>query len=1059
MRGSFGMTGKRRRMWRIAIAAALALMPLMSIPYARETSADVTTWVTSTQVIVTSTREHVDGFSLKTRRFTCPASYPHLINWKDDSVGGATYSEWASGGDGTSSDPDWVEVLFGGGLDGADVGAKIWCSSLWWPTTWDCGAEGQPDCWGAVQGYLDGTPKQGWMRAEFMFYANGNGLCDDGLMGGTDYRCYDGWFGGIRHQKEGNDWQNWALDNQRYGISGKEPINWHTTIGTHESFNTFTEGYTFPNQVYSISDQLTLGARYIDLRARWIGDYLRLSHTTGNDSTTGGSAGDRAFLYAIHEINKWLSENPGQVIRLDIGVGTGSAAAPSPAYINDPLLHYLGDKILTPYEWCSYLHTNFPDVSRPHGNYASDCNDIASFVPYRWPTTDEMRALGAQVIIFTNGGGLGQLYTFDGNVQTGNGMDGSAGYGNGFARHFDAGTCTRNGVQYLYNSDATPQQRDFYNRAFTTIEEARVFGQAPFTYDSWTGYLVADEDDIDKLVDATISPTHAEKATPMIGVVNCNVSIIKLDMLGEPGRFDGGFVGVPDITDRRDAAIWSWAPGEWGNGGGAPGNNFAMLSGADNRWHTRGKNEEYHFACAKPRSGDPTTWEDVLQETWAVTQGTGPWEMGSEMCKAEFGHLGLVFSSPRNGRANQKLIEARDAAGLAGENVWLAYSDHGIGWHAGAPPTVDATATTTDDSGTVVPYTFGDWTNHDVVINFSAINEADPLTEITDFTYTLSGATTGSGSNHSLTISNEGETTITVKAIDEEGNESPLKTFTVKIDKTDPNPIHTGPYTVDEGTTISLDGTASTDALSGVASTAWSSDEDDVFDDGDPADFYAVDGPATHTVKLRVRDVAGNETVATTSVTVLNVPPTIESIDVPERVDHATPLQVTVDATDPAGIYDPLTYLFDCDGDGDYETDTGSTNSTACLPDHTVLSPIINVLVSDDDQGVTPGSVKLYVEKFYCAHRATGALRDDADCNPAEQQVVLRPDTTTSFCVNPYTGALTYGSRGCSGNLVTLSLPAPTALTACENPYTGQLTYRQTQRCVSNEIPRLIPAR
>ena len=1256
---SSSRTGGLRLFIRVVGILTIGLLPLLSTPFTQTTEAATNTQVTSTMIYRTFAREHVAGATLSIKTFSCTSSYPHLVNWKDDSINGATYSEWDTDGSGTSSDPDSVDVLFGGGLDGADVAAKIWCSSLWWPTTWDCGAEGQPDCWGAVQGYLAGTPQQGWMQPEFMFYANGNGLCDDGLGGGTDYRCFDIW--GLRHQRDDDNWQTWAQDNQRYGISGKEPINWHTMIGTHESFNSFADGYTFPNHVYSISDQLTIGARYIDLRARWISSYVRLSHTTGNDSTTGGSGGDRAFLYAIHEINRWLSQNTDQVIRLDIGVGTSGAAAPSQAYINDPLARYLGSRILTPHEWCSYLHSEYPSVSRPSGyTYASDCTSISTFVPYRWPTTNEMRELGKQVIIFTNGGSLSQLYSFDSTVSTGNSLDSSAGYGNGFARNFDASTCTRNGVEYLYNSSATDQQRDFFNRAFTTEEEARVFGQAPFAYDSWTGYLVADEDDIQKMEDATISPTHADEATPMDGITNCNVSIMKLDMLGEPGRFDGGFVGVSDLADRRNALIWSWAEDDYGAGGGTAGNNYAMLSATDDRWHSTASTNRYHFACAMPRSGDPTTWPDVLQETWAVTTGTGAWNQGSDMCKAEFGGQGLVFASPRNGRSNQLLIQARDAAGLGSNNVWLAYSDHGIGWHSGAPPVVSATATTTDNSNATVPYTFGNWTNHDVEVTFSAVNEADPTTAITSFTYEMTGAQTGSGSlnptSSKLTITNEGTTTITVSATDEEGNESPTKSYTIKIDKTPPVASHNGPFNTNEGTTIQLDGTTSSDALSGVASTAWAVDEDDVFDDGDPASYTPIDGPHVYQMKLRVIDLAGNETTVTTTVTAANVAPTIDShtlspnpsvegqqvtasadfsdpgqidthtceidwgdgttpvaglvvskncsashtyadnhpvgspyqvkitvtdkdlgsdqvtsgqtvnnaaptvetpvitpspsdedeevtasadftdpglvdthtcqidwgdgttptagtvanyvcsgshtyaddnpsgtsfdpytvvvtvtdndgasgdnevvqtvrnvdptihlIDVPSVNDHATLVPVTVTATDPGGVGDPLNYAFDCDGNGTYEQQTGSANSFSCYPNQTTLSPDIGVEVRDDDLGVTTGSVELYVQKYYCASFNTGRLRDSTQCNPGEMRITLRPNTKTLFCANMMTGALQYSSASaCPPGRYSLVVPSIVEIPVCQSLYTGLLSYR-FNGCTASEMEMRIP--
>ncbi|MDQ5851288.1 MAG: hypothetical protein M3380_04310, partial [Chloroflexota bacterium] len=817
------------------------------------------------------------------------------------------------------SNPDRVTIQFGGGISGGEFGIQYICSSVWWPTTWDCGAEGQPNCWGAVQGYIPGTPKQGWMRSEFMFNANGNGLCDDGLIG-QDYRCVDNWFGGIRHLKDDDDWQNWAQDNQRYGISAKEPMNWFTTIGTHESFNTFAEGYTFPNHVYSISDQLTIGARYIDLRARRIGDYVRLSHTTGSGSTSGGSAGDRAYLYAIEEINKWLSEHPGQVIRLDISVGTADAAAPNPAYLTDPLAKYLGGKILTPAMWCRYLHQYYPAVSRPHGTYAPNCGDIGSFVPYRWPTMDEMRALGKQVIIFTSGGSLGQQYTFDGAVDTGNGMDGSAGCGNGFARQFDATNCLRNGVRYLYNSDATPQERDFYNRAFTTEEEARLVGQAEFDYKSWPGYLVADADDITTIAGATVAPEHANEATAMDGITNCNVSLMKLDMLGADGRFAGGFVGVSGLTDRRNGAIWSWAENDNGTGGGSA--SCAVL-GSDNRWHSRSCTETHQFACAVSRAGDPTTWGDVLQERWAITTASGTWDQGSLICQQEFGTQAspYVFAAPRNGRANQKLIAARSADGLGSSDIWLGYSNTGTRWSTDTPPLAALTATAGGAA-----YTFGSWTNKEVRLDIGAspTGSDSPIDHVvlTWTTHDFDGKLVVNDS-HTFTFPatdpwgtlpsaygflDEGVTSITAQATSVDGVVGPKQTVTVKIDKTRPESQLTigqpqyphGAERLYVSSQTPFDVTA-TDVGSGVDHISYRSFPEG----GTPASYTSATGHATrfmlagddgwYQVDTYATDVATNDEQVHTRYVYLDNSPPVITITQPAATTYTHSSMLTLD--------------------------------------------------------------------------------------------------------------------------------------------------------------------
>ena len=352
------------------------------------------------------------------------------------------------------------------------------------------------------------------------------------------------------------------------------------------------------------------------------------------NSTSGAAPGDRAYTYAIEEIATWLRNNPTQVIRLDIGVGTGTgdAAAPDQSYLHDPVDKYLNTHVLTPYGWCMHLHANYPNVSRPyagssiHEGHCADIGARGTYIPYRWPTTDEMHGLGKQVIITTNSGALGEGYAFDNLASRGSGMDSSASYSNGFSRNFastsaisatatsDSTSCSRNSVAYLYNSDATAQQRDFYSRVRTTEEEARVFGEADFASGTWTGYLVANIASLK----SRYTFSGSDQATSVEVVTVCNVSVIKLDEFGAGNQFRSEINTTRGLAARRDGAIWSWANGDSGTVG-----DCAVLGGADNTWHSRPCTKVHHFACALPRDGDPTTWPDVLQEHWRITQGTG----------------------------------------------------------------------------------------------------------------------------------------------------------------------------------------------------------------------------------------------------------------------------------------------------------------------------------------------------------------------------------------------------------------------------------------------------
>ncbi|MEZ4571813.1 MAG: PKD domain-containing protein [Thermomicrobiales bacterium] len=479
----------------------------------------------------------------------------------------------------------------------------------------------------------------------------------------------------------------------------------------------------------------------------------------------------------------------------------------------------------------------------------------------------------------------------------------------------------------------------------------------------------------------------------------------------------------------------------------------------------------------------------------------------------------------------------------------------------------------------------------------------------------LSGPEQPSGSQ---TLDQEGANqSLNPSCTDLAGNSASLVEAGINIDLTPPIASHTGPYVANEGDTVTLDGTGSTDALSGIASSAWETSGTNDFDDGDPASYPAVNGSEINPVRLKVVDVAGNETIVSTTVDIANIPPTITShtvspdparegvdqvtaiadfsdpglldthtcevdwgdgtapvagtvagmrcsathiyadnhpvgapyevritvtdsdgdsdeitetqvvnnvppalasplvapassfegeavtldvgftdpgsldshtceidwgdgtpstagtvtnmtcsaihtyaddnpsnsasddytitvtvtdkdgavaqtnvvqtvnnvapnideINVPAAVDLGLLVEVIVDASDPGTAGDPLTYEFDCDGDGDFEVNTGSGNSYKCFPDQSTLSPSIFVRVTDDDLGVTVSEVELYLEQHFCASSMTGRLRDSSQCSSGEMRITLGPDSEVLFCMNKMTGALHYSVRStCSTN-------------------------------------------
>jgi Fn3 domain-containing protein len=96
-----------------------------------------------------------------------------------------------------------------------------------------------------------------------------------------------------------------------------------------------------------------------------------------------------------------------------------------------------------------------------------------------------------------------------------------------------------------------------------------------------------------------------------------------------------------------------------------------------------------------------------------------------------------------------------------------------------------STASATSNSS---PYTFGTWTNHDVVITLSGSDGGSGLNEIR---YTTDGTSTPDATHGTVyagpfTLSSEGTTTLQWAAIDNAGNVETAQTASVMIDKTAP---------------------------------------------------------------------------------------------------------------------------------------------------------------------------------------------------------------------------------------------------------------------------------
>ena len=211
----------------------------------------------------------------------------------------------------------------------------------------------------------------------------------------------------------------------------------------------------------------------------------------------------------------------------------------------------------------------------------------------------------------------------------------------------------------------------------------------------------------------------------------------------------------------------------------------------------------------------------------------------------------------------------------------------------------------------------------------------------------------------------DGPTTVTVglRVTDDDGD-SHTATADVTVDNVAPEADAGGPYTVAEGGSVVLDGSASDASSLDTFSYAWDFDGDGEYDDatGQTPTFSAVglDGPTSRNVSLRVTDDDGSSDTATVAVTVTNVAPSVDPGG-PYTVAEGGSVTLNGSATDPAGVLDPLNYSWDFDGDGQFDDATGVSPDFSAVGLDGPIDVTIWFRVADDDSGVETASVVIGV--------------------------------------------------------------------------------------------------
>lgn len=169
--------------------------------------------------------------------------------------------------------------------------------------------------------------------------------------------------------------------------------------------------------------------------------------------------------------------------------------------------------------------------------------------------------------------------------------------------------------------------------------------------------------------------------------------------------------------------------------------------------------------------------------------------------------------------------------------------------------------------------------------------------------------------------------------------------------------IEIGPYTGDEGSYVSFDGTSPYDLGNGVYTYEWD------FGDGSPTDSSGptpthnyADNNGRYNVCLTVTDLGGFSDTQCTTAEINNVAPTLDPITVsPTLVEVNAAISASADFTDP-GTADTHTAIWDWGDENVVEADTVTqgADSGSVSDSHTYTTPgvyTITLTITDDDGG------------------------------------------------------------------------------------------------------------
>ena len=170
-----------------------------------------------------------------------------------------------------------------------------------------------------------------------------------------------------------------------------------------------------------------------------------------------------------------------------------------------------------------------------------------------------------------------------------------------------------------------------------------------------------------------------------------------------------------------------------------------------------------------------------------------------------------------------------------------------------------------------------------------------------------------------------------------------------------------GPYTVDEGTSVTLDGSRSSDPDGDDLTLRWDLDGDGTFETSDNApSLTGEDGPSDTEVTVEACDPSGACDESSATVTTRNVAPAVDAVDV---TVEGRQVSVVVSYSDP-GSFDTHTVTVDWgDGTADHATPPVGERTVELMHEYAPGTTATgSVRVIDDDGAVATASFDVTIE-------------------------------------------------------------------------------------------------